>query len=363
MVVMKSFAKCALVLLGVVLFAACGGGSDSNGINNDTDYELYEPEVYDAEENNNDDDNDTETTSNQTLPPTIQTPTVISQEPNDEVPFLWLVTAPHGQTMYIFGTIHYGNPDFFPLPIELMRAFRRSDFLATERLIFEDFPQWIHREPLVLENYMSQERIRELHQQAMAILDGYEDYVLEMMGVALDELYDLDINALNSIIGSIVFAKSGASNFYGMEMFFTREALSRHIPILGIEDGAAIDERMLNMSSEIIIRQLEYSYNVGSISEQVEIHRESMRRWRSGDEQWLLATTNYMFEILNDDELAAELRYILFDSRDGHMADRASEFMAEGKKVFFMVGAAHLLVENNVLEQLAQRGYAIERIR
>jgi len=72
---------------------------------------------------------------------------------------------------------------------------------------------------------------------------------------------------------------------------------------------------------------------------------------------------NRELDNLNDDDLVAEWRYVMLTSRDRQMANRASEYMAEGKKVFFTVGAAHLIGEDNVIDLLVQRGYEAVRIR
>ncbi|MCL2404897.1 MAG: TraB/GumN family protein, partial [Defluviitaleaceae bacterium] len=129
-----------------------------------------------------------------------------SQTSNDEIPLLWLVTAPHGQTMYMFGATHHGTADFYPLPDELMDAFRRSDYLAMETPLDVTIRDWDI--PIVLEDYMSEEQRQELRHQAMAIFGEYESYLLEMMGITLDDLYDLDLAALSGIMSRMAGIKS-----------------------------------------------------------------------------------------------------------------------------------------------------------
>jgi len=285
-----------------------------------------------------------------------------AQETNDEIPFLWLVTDPHGQTMYVFGTFHVGLPEFFPLPLELMRAFRRSDLVAMEMpptaatLVDWDIQS-------ALEDYMSEEQIQELRRQAMAIFVEYEGYLLEMIGLTLEDLHDFNLEALDSILNQMAGAKIGASQRYGMEPFFTRQAGYMHIPVRYIENYVEVLERLRDISAPLRIRQLELSLNRG-ISERAEIFKTQLEAWRRGDEQALLdLSVNLVFEGLGDDELIEELRYVLFTSRDPQMADMVSKFMAEGRKVFFMVGAGHLLVENSVIDLLVERGYEAVRIR
>ncbi|MCL2404898.1 MAG: TraB/GumN family protein [Defluviitaleaceae bacterium] len=349
-----------LLLLATILsqLAACGrNGTTDYSNDNTTSGDLNVSETTPVPE---------------PIPTTTQPPAPIStsqpsRETIDEIPFLWLVTAPHGQTMYMFGTIHHGTADFYPLPDELMDAFRRSDYLAMEVPL--DFTNRDWTVPINLEDYMTEDQRQELRHQAMVIFGEYESYFLEIMDITLDDLYDLDLAMLSGIMSRMAYIKSGALERYGMEHYFfhqvEREAqrgLRRRMRILYIEDYVELDESIRNLSVPFMIRALERTFNTG-ISAQAEEIRMSMEFWRSGDEQGLLYLLNLELDNLNDDDLAAEWRHVFLTTRDRQMADRASEYMAEGKKVFFMVGAGHLIGEDNVIDLLVQRGYEAIRIR
>ena len=45
--------------------------------------------------------------------------------------FLWKVTGSKG-VVYLFGTIHIGKPDFYPLPAIIEDSFKRADTLVEE---------------------------------------------------------------------------------------------------------------------------------------------------------------------------------------------------------------------------------------
>jgi len=247
-----------------------------------------------------------------------------------------------------------------------MDAFMRSNYMAIEMPTFWS-SQVLHdlESPSAIEDYMSEEQRQGFHQQAMAIFEEYEDSLVDM-GLTLDDLYGLNLDALNGLLGSIAGAKTGAEGHFGMEFFFFNQSrlaiFRRPIPLLYIEDYTATTERVRNMSPQLRLRYFELGLSMG-ITAHTEAMIESMRAWRRGDDNAVLAMINQTFDDLGCDELIAEWRYILLESRDPRMADRASEFMAEGKKVFFMVGAAHLLGEGNVIDLLVQRGYDAVRIQ
>ena len=47
-------------------------------------------------------------------------------------PPLFRITSPAGHMSYLFGTIHVGTPDFYPLPDFVMDALYSVDYLASE---------------------------------------------------------------------------------------------------------------------------------------------------------------------------------------------------------------------------------------
>ena len=42
--------------------------------------------------------------------------------------------------------------------------------------------------------------------------------------------------------------------------------------------------------------------------------------------------------------------------------EAAEQFMAEGKSVFYVVGLAHMIGENGIVEQLIRNGHTVERV-
>ena len=282
--------------------------------------------------------------------------------PNPNIPFLWHVTSPSGQTMYMFGTIHYGIRDFFPLPQELMQAFGRSDYLAVEVPLFIE-REWSNPATVMaiteLDDYT--EKFNELRSQAINLLAGYESRLLGR-GITVDELYGLSIDVLSWLVRNIASTIAGTSTTNGMEVFFYERAMIRQMPVLYIECPAAIDERMQGASLTLNIRQLEISIERG-ISEHAETIVEYLHYWRNNDGQALLNTfIPLALTDLGDDELIAEMEYILYISRHPRMLESARQFMEDGKKVFFMVGATHLLLEGGLIDQLVELGYTVERI-
>jgi len=299
-------------------------------------------------------------------PTTSQTPTTI-QEPNptpevlqqdDQVPFMWQVTAPNGQTMYIFGAIHAAPAELYPLSQTIMDAFYRSDYLAVEvwetESSFSPVDVYAYTGGRTLVDDIS----AELHQRLTeALAENQIPFSFSYFGVSLESLDDFMPMMWSSVLAQIAVEKSGLSLRYGLDSYFIGQALDRGMDILSIEGSLQQIETLLGLSLPLQTHMVEIALNSVSNAEAV---KRGYEIWRKGDDEGMIAA---LFEGFTDDGLVEEAFDALFRKRNLHMADMVSFFMAEGKKVFYVVGADHLLGEESVISLLVERGYEVERIR
>jgi len=278
---------------------------------------------------------------------------------SDMVPFMWLVTSPAGQTMYMFGSIHYATPDLYPLPPVVMDAFARSDYLATE--IWEPDPAafniFVFADGRTFTDFVSED----LHVRMMNAMRQYRDYLplsieyefIDFMGIFHPFMW-------MTILQSMAVEVSSLYSEYGLEEVFWDKATARNMPIIAIEDVFELNAMMANMSPALYEVLLESALDITTVAYGFDFLYSI---WRSGDYDMMLDIMSASFEAFEDETLLAEWETVMLTVRDIQMADRASEFMADGKKVFFVVGAAHLIGEGSVIDLLAQRGYQVERIK
>jgi uncharacterized protein YbaP (TraB family) len=84
--------------------------------------------------------------------------------------------------------------------------------------------------------------------------------------------------------------------------------------------------------------------------------------WKQGDEEALREISSHQGYIYTD-ELFAEYWDAMMTQRDIHMTEMARSYMAQGKKVFFVVGLAHFLAEDGIIDLLERYGYDVVRVR
>jgi len=285
------------------------------------------------------------------------------------VPFMWLITAPNGQTMYMYGSIHFADPDLYPLSPIIMDAFDRSDYLAMEiwetdyneyATIMEGF--MLYTDGRVITNDISDN----LRQRIVDVFLEYQELLQEWVKPMVPSFQDLDIYVpmvWHQQLAFIAAELSGLSMGYSLDNFFAGAALERGMSILSIETIASSAEAIyfLPLPAHIwfIEQSLDVLYNAES-------YINLYTYWKTGDDetiQRLLINSDDIAQAELGPEISDQMINSMYTQRRLLMADRAEEFMAEGKKVFFVVGASHLLGDNNVIELLTERGYDAQRIR
>jgi uncharacterized protein YbaP (TraB family) len=274
----------------------------------------------------------------------------------EEGPLMWLVTAPDGQTMHLFGSMHAGNEDNYPLPDHIMDAFEQSDYLAVEINMVEvgndSVLMEIYFESLIFTDGRTIIDVigEELYQQLTDILLGFGipagllDYYRPLMWQ----------NTFNEIIMDIV----GLSQEYGLDFFFIYEAMERGMDILEVEVFEEVIAMLTGFSDPLWTAMLEGYLDM---DDAVDGLKELHYNWTQGN---LNAIADFLNE--EDDELSIDLQNEYLDAmitqRDLAMAEKAELYMSEGKNVFFVVGLAHLIGEDSVTGLLTQRGYDVQLV-
>ena len=277
---------------------------------------------------------------------------------DDEVPLLWRVTSPSGQTMYLFGSIHVGTPDIYPLPNFIMEAFNRSDYLAVEIDISRE-PDLGEQMAITMPFMYTDGRTvlddigEELYQRANAI---FAEHGAQWFG----EMF-MPIMWWVSLV-DLAVELAGWSPEYGVDLYFIETANSRNMQVLELESVVEQTQMLANFSIPLQIALLEDMVEAfENIDELIEYDDDLLRAWIRGDEQWILQMQQEEFDALGT--FAGEYEYAMLINRDIHMTQKARDFMAEGKNVFLVVGLLHLIGENSITDLLIQQGYEVERIR
>jgi uncharacterized protein YbaP (TraB family) len=269
--------------------------------------------------------------------------------------FCWKVTGAQG-AVYLFGTVHVGRADFYPLAPIIETSFKQADTLITEADLIE--PQDTNRLlKMLLQKgvYPAGDSVENhIGQQTRTLL---LPYVAKSKELASDYAR-LKPWFLTVSIAVIEAKRMGLDPSEGLDRHFVDKAREMHKPIGTLETA----EFQLNLISSFP-EELQDRLLLSSLLD-VEHKSEGMDRmlqaWKSGDADAMEET---------------KLRYVreypslkpvferLFDQRNDGMTQQIEQFLQTPKTYFVAVGAGHLTGEHGILSQLRGKNFTVEQLQ
>ncbi|UTC66279.1 MULTISPECIES: TraB/GumN family protein [unclassified Treponema] len=251
-------------------------------------------------------------------------------------------------SIYILGTIHFADKDFYPLEDKILEAFDKADVLVSEiggvtemAEVQEKFQtkmiQSINLKPEKdLSNFLSEDEISIIRQElgdtiAMSLLK-FDPWILTM--------------SLNQIL----YTKAGLDSQSGLDMHLMDRAGKRKIAAL-----ESIDEQLNLLSS-------------GSFEEQVKALKKTIDDLQNADKIIdLLTKLKKLYLENNSDELKSFIGSLLdmsegisedalLKDRNIVWAEKFEEYLEKGGTTFVFAGLAHFLGEDSVFEQMRIKG-------
>lgn len=292
-----------------------------------------------------------------TEPETTKAPVMVYPEG----PILYKATDADGDAVWLFGSIHVGKPDFYPLPDYVTQAFAESEALAVEvninevdtaaslmttaKLIYKDFSK------------ISDHIDAETYSQAVKYLTDAGLYS-SMLDFCKPVMW-------SSMIELIAAEKAGADTTLGIDMHLLTEADKAGKEILEIETAESQTDMLASFSDELQEYMLKSTLAlVEQGDETAEGFDELMNLWQSGDEESFeayLAGGDASSMSEEEKRLNDEYNKKMLTDRNILMADFAEGILEEGRTVFICVGAAHVIGEGGIADLLSERGYTVER--
>lgn len=255
-------------------------------------------------------------------------------------------------TIYILGSIHFGNEKIYPLQDEIERAFEKSDFLVVEADILNLSSlvkvqkainsKGMYPEGDSIKNHISPETYKLLEEyyspQVLKTLERYKPWVFAFLiapsDIELDPKLGIDFYFLNKakVLKKQIIELEGVD--YQLDLFaeFPEDLMENYLKLSLLE---AVKEEYKQKLIELIDAYID------------------------GDEEkiWEVAVKDYVEN--------PEYRYFyekLFLERNINMAKKIKEFLKDNKKYFVIVGAGHLVGEDSVIEILKREGFEVKRV-
>ena len=277
---------------------------------------------------------------------------------------LWEVKGPgldsRGVSIKLFGSLHVGKPEFYPLHKLIEDAFRSAD-----HLVFEVDPRSA-ADPQAAR--LMQMRGMLPAGQTLQDVVSPEAYaalqqVLASMGLPAAGMNNFKPWLIALMLTNLQVSSLGYSALDGLEMYFT----TRKSPNSDILQLESIEQQLAMLDS--LNPDIFLDYSLDDLQEGAAGLDSMVHAWRCADQDAL--TTSIFADFTDTRERAAaerllisELYQHMFTARNVVMADGIEQFMRNGDGAYFVVvGAGHLLGPGSVVELLQGRGYDVTTVR
>lgn len=265
-------------------------------------------------------------------------------------PAFWRVS--NGKAVvYLMGSMHFGDEEFYPLPKEIDAAYERSSVLVVEVDISSITPEMASnaiyqhgRLPLgqTLSQQLSADVYRDLTQRSekanlpLTALERFQPWFVavqlieaEIRKTTLRQNLGVDLHFINK----------------GQKPVAELETLEHQLGLFGT---LSIDEQEKFLAQTL------------ADMDNSQVYLASMAdAWLRGDTKNLEETLIRPFE---ENVETKKLFQKIFTERNTKMTDAVTRYLAEGKNVFFVVGVGHMLGKQGIVAQLRHQGLKVERV-
>lgn len=258
-----------------------------------------------------------------------------------------------GHTLYLFGTIHVGAKDFYPLEPRVAGALKKAPVLALEIDPLGE-PQKLAR---AVQQYGVSKRGLEGITPAWRLrLDRLlKQYKIEPESVATMKPW-----LLASLLTVSEFAAQGYEASMAVDAHLAQQAHGAGQKIVELESA---DSQMALFDKMTPAEQLQFlQETIASIEDKDQANqaREIAEAWRHADSK---ALDELAQKAEDDDTFSGRfVQKVLLEGRNPTLADGMVKLMARENNSVAAIGILHLVGKYSVPELLRKRGLSVERI-
>lgn len=269
---------------------------------------------------------------------------------------LWKVSD-ENSSVWLFGSIHFADSSFYPLPSEIENAFRNSTALAVEMDISDSETQEKTAEEFLKEGMFTDGRTLKdvLPDSLWKTLDS----IFTTLGMKTENFLPMRPWMAATLIASAAIASTGIQQELGIDMVMLDSAYAQGKEIIALETPEEqVESLSKSEGSEETdgIAYLESTFR--EYSKLNQMIKEVISAWKRAD---VVSLQKSLSADQNMNEIEKRLNERMFNQRNKKMKKEILNFLENDKQVFVVVGVGHLILENNLLEMLSENGLKIQR--
>ena len=265
-------------------------------------------------------------------------------------PFLWELTK-EGKTVTLFGSLHVGKPDFYPVPESVIKRFEDSTVLAVEADVTQSETQ-----QACLKLATTDEKLETmLSADDFAALSSYikAANIPEAM-VAKKKLWMVNLALIGAELNQL-----GVDFARGLDIVFLREGRAAKKRVVEVEGGAQQCAALAGATPQETTAALSRFLAAVRQNRMEKRLDQMLIAYRAGDG---LSLNKVVVEEFGDSKEGMQAKQRIFDNRHPPMAERIESYFKSPEKHFVVIGVGHMFGDNNLLEALAKRGVTVKRV-
>jgi len=276
----------------------------------------------------------------------------LAATPAAAAPYLWEVLSMNNR-VYLYGTVHAGRKEWFPLPPEVEEAYEESRVLVVEADITDTSTMAGSTRAMT---YAPPDSLR-----AHVSVDDYERFMklLPRYGLPEPQVSRMKPFMAASLLVFGEWARVGYLPQYSIDAYLIRKAKAEMKPVVELEGNAVQIALMGSLSEKEGVTMFKGTLEAlesGLTNEQI---AGMVGAWQNGDPQ-LVAELARRYNERVPGAMGIEEKFVW--SRHEAMAAKIEGFLNDSRQRHFIaVGALHLAGPRGLLEMLRKRGYVVRQ--
>jgi uncharacterized protein len=272
--------------------------------------------------------------------------------PNGSKSFLWEVKS-KSNTVYLFGTIHLGKKEFYPLPPAVEDALSRAKIVVVEADITKA------ENSTEIERLISYTPPDNLEKQISAPLYARLSTQLTKLKFPPDGVKMMKPFLVGGFIAVADFTRLGYDMKYGVDAYLLGKAQGEKKTILELESQLGQIKLLANLSAGQQEAFLDNALQTVESDSSAEMINGLVKAWQSGDTVQLQEIAK---NIGKRGKRSDELDEVMIYSRHDAMLKKIEGYLASNDLHFVAVGSLHLVGSRGLIDLLRAKGYQIRQL-
>jgi len=265
--------------------------------------------------------------------------------------FIWRATSPSKGVVYLVGSVHLLTADYYPLDPAFDEAFKSSDVLVEELDMKEMLAANSQMEMLTRGMLPAGQTLDKVLSPATmsAVVKKFGD-----LGMPLEPMKQFKPWLLSLILQGFEWQKAGFDSDLGLDKHFYDLAIQGGKPVQGLETLAfqlsQFDQMSMDLQDHLLSETLqELETTKASVTKMADA-------WKAGD----VPTIEQL--VLKDLKAEPQMYDRLLIQRNRTWLPKIEALFSRPNPAFVVVGAAHLVGSDGLLQMLKAKGYKIEQL-